>query len=93
VATFTSQPTTDAPSRANATAAARPTLPPVPVMTHTLPDSLPDIMPPTGPGYVLLDLADTNVGLHLRDFGEALIDDLARLVGERPTGRIYFDEF
>ena len=36
----TSQPTTDAPSRANATAAARPMLPPVPVITQTLPASL-----------------------------------------------------
>src|SRR6267154_3317091 len=40
--TFRSQPTTDAPSRANAKAAARPMLPPVPVMIHTLPESLRD---------------------------------------------------
>jgi CheY-like chemotaxis protein len=32
-----------------------------------------------GPGGLLLDLADTNVGLHLRDFGEVPIDDHARL--------------
>ena len=41
-ATFTSQPTTNAPSRANATAAALPMLPPVPVMTRTFPESLSD---------------------------------------------------
>ena len=41
--TATSQPTTDAPSRANAIAAARPMLPPVPVMTQTFPESLPDM--------------------------------------------------
>jgi DNA-binding NarL/FixJ family response regulator len=35
-----------APSRANAKAAAPPTLAPVPVMTHALPDSLADIMYP-----------------------------------------------
>ena len=44
-----------------------------------------------GSGGLLLDLADTNVGLHLRDFGEVPIDDLARFVGERPTSRIYFE--
>src|SRR4051812_25876680 len=37
--TVTSQPTTDAPSRANASAVARPMLPAVPVITHTLPAS------------------------------------------------------
>ena len=34
-----SQPTTDAPSPANAKAAARPMLPPVPVITQTFPAS------------------------------------------------------
>jgi hypothetical protein len=41
--TVTSQPTTDAPARANAIAVAQPMLPPVPVMTHTLPESRPDM--------------------------------------------------
>jgi hypothetical protein len=41
--TVRSHPTTDAPSRAKVIAAARPMLPPVPVMTHTFPESLPDI--------------------------------------------------
>src|SRR6266550_4355374 len=42
--TLRSHPTTDAPSLANAKAKSRPILPPVPVMMHTFPDSLPDIM-------------------------------------------------
>ena len=42
-AALTSQPTIDAFSRANAMAAARPTLPPVPVMMQTLCESLGDI--------------------------------------------------
>src|SRR5690349_20816146 len=41
--TLRSHPTTSAPSRANARAAARPMLPPVPVMMHTFPVSLADI--------------------------------------------------
>jgi hypothetical protein len=40
---------------------------------------------------LLLDLADTNVGLYLRDFGDVSIDDLARFVSDRPTSRIYFE--
>ena len=42
-----SQPTTEAPSRANVSAVARPMIPPVPVTTQTFPDSRPDIYPPT----------------------------------------------
>jgi len=41
--TVTSRPTTDAPSRANVRAVARPMLPPVPVMTQTFPASRPTI--------------------------------------------------
>src|SRR4051812_11350384 len=48
--TVTSQPTTDAPSRANVSAVSRPMLPPVPVTTHTLPSSLPDPWLCTGIG-------------------------------------------
>src|SRR5258708_29179265 len=48
--TFTSQPMTDAPSRANATAAALPMLPPVPVTTQTFPESLSDIKRSRQPG-------------------------------------------
>src|SRR5579863_5516758 len=40
---ITSQPTTKAPSRANARAVARPMLPPVPVTTQTFPASRPGI--------------------------------------------------
>src|SRR5260221_4309818 len=36
-----------------------------------------------GLGGLLLNLADTDVGLHLRDLAEVPIDDLARLFGER----------
>ena len=46
--TLTSQPTTDAPSRAKAIAVARPMLPPVPVMTQTLAESRP-VVPRGGP--------------------------------------------
>jgi hypothetical protein len=60
-------------------------------MTHTLPDNLPDSMHPPGPGGLLLDLADTNVGSYLRDFGEGTNGCLARFVGERPTSRICFE--
>ncbi len=44
--TVTSQPTTDAPARANVRAVARPMLPPVPVITHTFPASRPAISAP-----------------------------------------------
>jgi hypothetical protein len=55
--TVTSQPTTDAPSRANVRAVARPMLPPVPMMTQTFPASRPAISAIIIAALLLLPLA------------------------------------
>jgi len=55
-------------------------LPPVPVMMHTLPESLPELG--MRPAWRLASrFADTDADTQLRNFGEVPIDDLARFVG------------
>src|ERR1039458_6998514 len=82
--TVTSQPTTEAPSRANIRAGARPFLPPVPVMTQTFPASRPDIsVHALSCCSELLRLRDAHLIGELRNLAEVPMDHIEGRRGER----------